>query len=404
MSSQPADRGGAPSLATRGRAGGSGLLGVAAVLVVALNLRPAVTSVGPLLDEVRADLGTSAAWAGALTTVPVLCFAAAGLVAPVLARRIGTGATVAAALALIAVGLAARVAGGAALMLVATVVAASGIAIAGVLLPAVVRTAFPARVGLVTGLYTATLQGGAALAFALSAPLADRLGGWRPALGGWAAPAALGLVVWWVGARRGRARPGPPTGSGERRSLLGSRVAWLVTVFFGLQAFVAFAVIAWLSQVLIDAGVDRTQTGLLMSLLTIVAVPVSLLVPALAARRDGQSRWIVGLGACGLAGTAGFLAAPAAAPLLWALLLGLGMSVFSLALTVIALRGTTERDTAQLSGMAQGLGYLLAATGPLVFGLLHDLSGGWTAPLAVLLGVIVAQTAVGAFAGRPGRV
>lgn len=389
----------------RERSPTGGLVLIVAVLLVALNLRPAIASVGPLLDEVRRALETSAAWAGSLTTVPVLCFAAAGLVVPAVARRTGVRVAVAAALVLVAAGLVLRVTGGPVLMVLATVVAAVGVAIAGVLLPVVVKTSFPARVGVVTGLYTAALQAGAALSFALSPVLADRLGGWRPALGSWAALAVLALVFWLATGRRSpHAEQVAPVGAGGRRSLLGSRLAWVVTVFFGLQAFVAFAVMGWLSQVLLDAGVRRDDAGLLMSLLTIVALPVSLLVPSLAARRDGQSSWIVGLGLCGLAGTAGFLVAPAAAPLLWAVLLGLGMSVFSLALTVVALRASTGEDTARLSGMAQGLGYLLATTGPLVFGLLHDLSGGWTASLAVLLAVIVAQTVAGAFAGRAGHV
>jgi len=382
-----------------GRPVGGLLLG-AAVLLVAINLRPSVASLGPLLDEARLALGASATWAGLLTTVPVLCFAAAGLVAPAVARRAGLRATIAVALAMVAVGLVLRVTAGAVLMTVATVIASIGVAAAGVLLPVVVKTSFPARVGLLTGLYTASLQTGAALAFALSAPLARLLGGWRPALASWAVLAVLALGVWVIAGRHQsahRALPGEPVAG---RSLLGNGLAWIITGFFGLQAFVAFAVIGWLAQVLMDAGVSRDYAGVLLSLLTIIALPISLLVPPLAASRPSQSGWIVGLGFCGFAGTAGFLIAPSAAPLLWALLLGLGMSVFSLALTVIALRARTGEDTARLSGMAQGFGYLLAAAGPLVFGLLHDGTGGWTAPLAVLLVVIVAQTVAGAIAGR----
>jgi MFS transporter, CP family, cyanate transporter len=183
--------------------------------------------------------------------------------------------------------------------------------------------------------------------------------------------------------------------------MLRSPLAWIITAFFGTQAFVAFSVLGWLSQVLIDAGTSRVDAGLLLGLLSIVALPISLVVPALAAHGAGQSRWIVGLSACGLVGVGGFLLAPTLAPLLWTVLLGLGMSVFSLALTVIALRARDGRDTAALSGMAQGLGYVLAAFGPLVFGALHDRTGGWSAPLALLMGVIVVQAVFGALAGRP---
>jgi CP family cyanate transporter-like MFS transporter len=235
------------------------LLG-AAVLLVAMNLRPSVASLGPLLDEARLALGASAAWAGLLTTVPVLCFAAAGLVAPAVARRAGPHTTIAVALAMVTTGLVLRVTAGAVLMTVATVIASIGVAAAGVLLPVVVKTSFPARVGLVTGLYTASLQTGAALAFALSAPLARQLGGWRPALASWAVLAVLALGVWLIAGRRQSERrgavPGEPVSA---RSLLGNGFAWIITGFFGLQAFVAFAVIGWLAQV-IDGR--RGQPGL----------------------------------------------------------------------------------------------------------------------------------------------
>lgn len=404
MSESAADRRtrtGAPgATATTG-----GVLLVAAVVLVALNLRPAITTVGPLLDQVRSSLGASAAWASLLTTVPVLCFAAASVLAPMAARRVGVGATVTTALALLAAGLVVRVLGGPVPMVLATMVAAGGIAICAVLLPVVVKASFPTRVGLLTGLYTAALQTGAALGFALSPPASAALGGWRPALGWWALLPVLALVVWVAAGRglRARAVAAAPA-RGRRRSLWASPLAWIVTGFFGLQAFVAFAVTGWLAQVLLDTGVDRGSVGLLMGLLTIVALPVSLLVPPLAARSAGQSGWIVGLGGCGFLGVLGLLLAPASVPLLWCLLLGLGMSVFSLALTVVALRAGSSEDTAQLSGMAQGIGYLVAALGPLAFGVLHDLSGNWSVPLVLLLVVIVVQTVAGALAGRPGRV
>jgi CP family cyanate transporter-like MFS transporter len=376
-----------------------------AVVLAAANLRPAVTSVGPLLDTVRDAVGADAAWAGLLTTVPVLCFAAAGLAAPALARRVGVRAAIGVALAALTAGLAVRVWGGVGigpgLMLAGTLLASVGIAITGVLLPVVVRAGFPDRIGLVTGLYTAALQGGATLGFALAPPLEPVLGGWRPTLAGWALPAAVALACWLLWGRVPVARADGP---GGRRSLLRSPLAWVVTVFFGLQAFVAFAVLSWLSLALIEAGTSRVQAGLLLALLSIVALPVSLFVPPMAGRSAGQSGWIVALGGCGLVGMSGFLLAPTAAPVLWAVLLGLGMSVFSLALTVIAVRAGNASDTAALSGMAQGVGYLIAATGPFVIGLLRESTGGWTVPFVLLLVVIAAQTVAGAVAGRNRQV
>lgn len=380
------------------------LLAVAVVLV-AFNLRPAITSVGPVLDQVRAAFAASAGWVGLLTTVPVLCLAAAGAVAPRLSRGLGLRGAIVVALAAITTGLALRVLGGPALMIAATVVATSGVAVAGVLVPVVVRAGFPTRVGLITGLYTAALQAGATLGFALTPLLSATFGGWRAALAGWAVLGAVALAGWLACGRPAA----PPSGQvrdgdDDRPSLLRSPLAWTVTAFFGLQAFVAFAVMNWLPLALMDRGVSRTDAGLLLGLLSIVALPVSLLVPPLAGRARGQSGWILALSACGAAGLTGFLLVPTSGPvqaLPWVVLLGLGMSVFSLALTVIALRASSAERTADLSGMAQGVGYVIAGTGPFLVGLLHDTTGGWTVPFAVLLAVVVAQAVTGTLAGRP---
>lgn len=392
-----------PGGAQAGRAAaGSALLAVA-VILVAFNLRPAITSVGPLLDQARAAFAASAGWVGLLTTVPVLCLAAAGALAPRLSRRLGLRGAIAVALAAITAGLVVRVLGGPTLVIVATVVATSGVAIAGVLVPVVVRAGFPGRIGLVTGLYTAALQAGATLGFALTPLLATGLGGWRPALASWAALGAVALAGWFAWGRPASPPAGPVAPDG-RRSLLGSPLAWTVTAFFGLQAFVAFAVMNWLPLALMDRGVDRTDAGLLLGILSIVALPVSLLVPPMAGRARGQSGWILALSGCGAAGLLGLLLVPTAGPwqvLPWVLLLGLGMSVFSLALTVIALRASSAARTADLSGMAQGLGYVIAGTGPFLVGLLHESTGGWTVPFAVLLAVVVAQAGTGVLAGRP---
>ncbi|RSN27103.1 MFS transporter [Amycolatopsis sp. WAC 04169] len=379
---------------------GGVLLGVA-VILVALNLRPAITSIGPMLGEMRDDLGATATWAGVLTTLPGLCFAAAGLAAPLLARRFGIGAAIASALSVLAVGLVLRVLDGPYVVLGGTLVATAGIALANVLIPVVIKDSFPARVGMMTGVYTAALQGGGALGSALTPPLENAFGGWRQGLGAWSVLAVLALLVWILAARgAGRAPVAEAGKQGSGRSLLRSPLAWMVTLFFGTQAFLAYVVMGWLPEVMIDAGVSKGDSGLLLGLISLIAVPISLVVAPMAARHKSQSPWIVGLGVPGFVGMVGMMVAPAASPLLWCLLIGLGMSVFSLALTVIALRARTGEDTARLSGMAQGIGYLMAAVGPFLFGLLHDLTHGWTVPWIMMLAVFAAQMTFGAFAGR----
>jgi CP family cyanate transporter-like MFS transporter len=386
-----------------------GALLIVAVVLTALNLRPTVTSMGALLDQVRTALGASAAWASVLTTAPPLCFAAAGVFAPWLRRRVGMVAAVGSAVLVLAVGLVVRVLDGQAVVLAGTFFACIGIAIGNVLIPVVIKESFPARVGLVTGVYTAALQGGAALGSALTPSLEGLLGGWRIALGAWAVLALLAFLSWLVAGRLaprkrlGSDSQGSPAAPGERtRSLLRSPLAWQVTALFGLQSFGAYTVMGWLPALLIDtAGTSRQVAGLLLGLVSVLAVPTSLIVPPLAAKQHHQSAWIVGLVACGVVGVLGLLLAPAALPVVWSVFLGIGLSVFSLVLTVISLRTRDATDTARLSGMAQSLGYLFASLGPLLFGLLHGLTGAWTISLAVFLVVLCFELVAGWLAGRP---
>ena len=379
------------------RAAGGALL-IAAVVLTALNLRPALTSVGPLLGAMRDSLGASATWAGVLTTLPGLCFAAAGLTAPWLARRIGLQHVISAALLTLVVGLLLRVLDGPLVVIGGTVVATGGIALINVLIPVVIKGSFPAQIGVMTGIYTAALQGGGALGSALTPPMESAFGDWRGALGAWAVLALLALVLWVVGARGVGAveLPARPTGT----SLLRNRLAWTVTLFFGFQSTLAYIMLGWLPEVFIDSGVPKGAAGMYVGLMSLIAVPVSIFLAPLAARSGSQSGWIVGLGVFGFAGGIGLLTDPAAAPLLWSVLVGLGLSVFSLALTVIALRARTTEDTAQLSSMAQGFGYLMAGVGPFAFGLLHDLTDEWTVPWIFVMVIYVLQMSMGALAGR----
>jgi CP family cyanate transporter-like MFS transporter len=252
-----------------------------------------------------------------------------------------------------------------------------------------------------TGIYTAALQGGGALGSAVTPGLEDPLGGWRAALAAWAAVSFVALVAWLPTSRRhGGTWAAHTTPVGGRRSLLRNRLAWTVTLFFGSQAFMAYIVMGWLPEVFIDNGVDKVQAGILVGLTSLIGVPIALLITPLAARSSSQSGWIIGLGMIGAVGAVGLMIAPGAQPILWSVLIGVGMSVFSMALAVIALRSRNAEDTAQLSGMTQGFGYLIAATGPFLFGLLHDVSHGWTLPWAVFLAVYAVQLVAGALAGR----
>jgi CP family cyanate transporter-like MFS transporter len=380
------------------------LLPVAALLLAGVNLRPAVTSLGPVLEEVRRGTGMSATAAGVLTALPALCFALGGLVAPRLARRRGPVTAVAAALLVLAAGLAVRpLAAGAALFVALTAVALAGIAVVNVLLPAVVRRYFPERVGTMTGAYAMALNLGASTAAAVTVPIAAWSGGWRIGLGCWALLAVLAVPGWFLLARsRSTAPPlAEPTGPGPASWRSGA--AWALAVYFGLQATAAYVVIGWLPQVFRDAGVPAARAGVLFAVTSLLGVPLSFVLSAVAGRvrgRHGQGWLAVGLGVFGLAGYAGLVAAPAAGAWLWAVLLGVANCSFPLALTMIGTRGRDGGSVVRLSGFTQGVGYLLSVPGPVAVGALYQYTGGWTAPLGLLCALMVAQLGAGFLAGR----
>jgi CP family cyanate transporter-like MFS transporter len=375
-----------------------------AVVLIAVNLRPALASVGPVLDEVRGRLHLSSAAAALLTTVPLLCFGLLSPLAPALARRFGMERVLAAVLVTIAAGLLLRVNFGAAGLFALTVPVACAIAIANVLVPALVKRDLPDRVGLMMGVYTMALSGAAAVAAGVTAPLDRGLRwGWSGALAAWAAPALVALLAWWPRPTR-RPQAAPPVPRGGWGGLLRDPLAWQVTAFMGLQSLGFYATLAWLPSIYTDRGYTPEAAGLLLSICAAVSAPVSLVVPTLAARARDQRG--LALASCALAGAgfAGILVAPRAA-YLWALLLGVGQgAVFALALTLVVLRSATSETAARLSAMSQAFGYLIAAGGPLLVGLVRDAAGSWGPAVGLLLAVLVPQVLTGVGASRARQV
>jgi CP family cyanate transporter-like MFS transporter len=368
------------------------------ILLVALNLRIAITSLGALLDELGSSTGMAPATIAFATSLPVLCFAIVGATGMTLSRRVGIHRGVAVAMVLLTVGLVARVLDGSPVLLLGTFVACAGIALANVLLPAVVKEHFPHRIGSVTGAYSAMLSIGAALGAAVTVPVAHATYGWRGGLVVWALVAAVALVAWLPHCRdRGR-----PEGSATRgASMVRSPLAWAVTLVFGTQSLMAYVVMSWLPSIYADAGFSHSESGLLLAVSILVGVPVFFVTPSIATRLHAQGHLVAVLTAFLAAGFAGLWLAPAAGAWLWAVLLGVGGAVFPVALTLFALRTRTPDDTASLSAMAQSVGYLLAVSGPLLVGVLRDLTGSWSVPLVLLVGVCAVQAAAGYVAGRP---
>ncbi len=388
---------------------GGGLL-LAGVALAAANMRPAVTSLASILGEVRDALGVSTMWTSVLTALPTLCFGVVGSLAPLLSRRFGMHRTVGVALGVLTGAMLLRILGGPGVVMSGTFVVAAAIALCNVLIPVVVKRAFPERVGLATGVYTATMAAGGAAGSSLTPLMSSAFGGWRLALAAWAALALAAAVTWGASGRRW-AEPQPAASRSQNGTdrpgmgrMLRSPLAWMVTAYFAMQSLFAYVVMGWLPEVFTGAGVDRTTAGLYLGILLLLGVPVSLALPPLVTRGRSQSRWTVGLALCSIAGVLGLLLAPTSVPLLWVVLVGVGMSAFPMALTLISLRTGTAAETGQLSAMAQSAGYVIASSGPFMFGVLHTVTGTWSVSLAVLLAVLVVQGAVGAVAGRPRTV
>ncbi|MEU4876836.1 MFS transporter [Streptomyces sp. NPDC021608] len=387
---------------------------VVGIVLAALNLRPAITSLGALLEEVRDGLGMSGSVAGLLTSVPPLCFAAFGAMAPRLARRFGPGAVVCAGMAAITAGLLARpYLGGAVGFLAATAFALMGIAVSNVLMPVIVKRHFPDRVGSMTGLYSMALALGTSAAAAVTVPMTEALGGsWRTGLAVWAGLAAAALLPWLPlvrdrGTEAGDAAPGAAHEHARgTRSPAGalrvtrSRTAWALAVFFGLQATAAYITMGWMPQIFRDAGVSASTAGVLLAVTMAMGVPLAFVIPRVATRLPHQGPIVVALGGCGLVGYAGLYLAPAAGAWAWAVLLGIANCAFPLALTMVGMRARTGAGVAQLSAFAQSTGYLISIPGPLLVGVLYQHSGGWDLPLVLMAALMVPQTVVGVLAGR----
>ncbi|NMH98125.1 MFS transporter [Pseudonocardia sp. K10HN5] len=369
-----------------------------AIFLVACNLRPAVVAVSPLLEQIRAAAGLSATAAGVLTALPVLCFGLLAPFAPRLARRFGIERSLLAALVILCAGFALRLIASPVALFAGTVLVGGAIAIGNVLLPGLIKRDFAHRAGLMTGLYTMAISAGGALAAGVTVPVARAAGlDWRGALGLWGLFAAAALLVWLTQLRRDDHRI---TTGGSATGLWRDPLAWQVTVFMGLQSLSFYAAVAWLPTLFVERGADPSTAGWMLALASFVGIASSLLTPMLADRMRRQSGLVLAVTAVTAAGLVGVITVPGAEWVSMAVL-GLGQgAAISVALTLIVLRAPDGAHASQLSGMAQSVGYVVAAAGPFAVGALHDLTGAWTVPLVVLALLLVPQGAVGAAAGR----
>jgi CP family cyanate transporter-like MFS transporter len=380
-------------------AGAATVLLAVGIVLIAVNLRPPVTTVGPLADDIRSSLGVSNTALGLLTALPILAFGAVSTAATSLALRFGMERVLGVALLVIAGGILLRSAGPVATAFIGTTVAGAGIAAGNVLLPGLVKEEFPDRSGPMTSLYVTAMVGMAGLASAVSVPLADDLGlGWQGSLACWAIPCGIAFLVWVPQLRQSHVPAGARSGAPVPWR---SPLAWQIMIYMGLQSLLFFAVLAWLPDLLHSEGLSFSKGGLMVGLLQVGGLIATIGMPVLAARRPSQGRLVVFSTALAVAGLAGLLVAPAHLTVVWAMLIGAATGCYlSLALTFLVLRAPDTAHTAALSGMVQSGGYMLAAVGPTAIGALHDLAGGWTVPLWALMGVTLLTCVFGLGAAR----
>ncbi|MCO5954051.1 MFS transporter [Microbacterium yannicii] len=377
-----------------------------AVCLVAANMRPAITGLGPLLDQIGADTGMSVSALGVLAAVPLVAWALFSPLAHDLSRRFGQPRVLMWSLFVLLAGTLVRSIPGPVVSLwIGTAIVGIGIAIINVLMPAVVKRDFPTRVAAVTAAYTALLAGLGAVSSGVVVPISHiPLGGdpagWRIALlvtGAALLPFAI-AGWWWAhrGAEHAHVRASSPRG---RTGIWSDPIAWLVAVYMGLQASMFYMFVTWLAPLSMSIGRTEVVAGIDVMVYQLFSLAGCLLLPLIL--RGGLERWAPALiPSLAIVGVAGLMLAPSAL-LLWASLIGLtGGATLAMSLTLMAQRARDHDASAALSGMSQSVGYVIAALGPIAFGALHSLTGDWIASLALVLAVLAALTVVGLFAGR----
>lgn len=385
------------------------------ILLIAANLRPSITAVGPVLDDISSSLGLSNGVASVLISIPLLAFGLFSPVAPWIARRLGLEGSLAAALTLLALATVIRSLPWTPALWIGTALLGAAIAVMNVVLPSLVKHDYPNRVGQITGLYAAVLSGVAAIAAGVAVPIAGLAPeGWRLSLGIWAVLAVVGVGALAPQLRRSvrRREPLPPVelpvatdGPRPYRSPWTSAIGWQVTIFMGVQSIVYFTLITWLPSIEQSTGVSPATAGLHQFMLNTAGIVGSLLTAAAVHRRADDQRPVAAAAAVLIAiGIGGELAAPSLSAV-WVCIMGLGTGAsIALALSLFVLRAGHARQATELSGMAQSVGYLLAAAGPVAIGILHDATGSWAAALVAILGLVATQLVVSLLAARNRQV
>lgn len=382
------------------------LLFVFAVLFVAFNLRPAITSVGPLIGTIRDALGLSNGTVALLTSLPLIAFAIISPIAPKLANRLTNEWTLVIGLFILIIGISLRSISIMFFLFFGTFCIGFGIAICNVLLPSVIKEKFPHKVAIMTSLYTMSMSIFATTASGVSIPLADGLQlGWQFSLSIWVIPAIIGLIIWLVIVMKNKTEKNGALQYFEREKTSGiwkRPLAWQVALFMGLQSFIFYVTISWLPEIFISFQLEKATAGFMLSYFQLLGIPISFIVPMVAVRMSSQRLFVLLANLLYIIGIILLLVNQSFATIIIATtLLGISSSSnFALALTFFSIRARNAKDSAELSGMAQSIGYCAAATGPIMIGLVFDITNNWTIPLFLLIVISIAIIFFGLLAGK----
>lgn len=373
------------------------------VILIAINLRSPLTSIGSLITTIRTDLELNHALAGTITTLPLLAFALLSPFAPKIAHKITMERTIFLSLIVLAIGIVLRSSFGTVALFAGTILIGVAISFGNVLLPGFIKMNFPLKVGIMTGMYGVFMNIFAALGSGLSVPLSS-IGelGWKGSLAFWSIPVFIAIVIWAPQLKTAKepiaySKAAP----NEKLSLVRSPLAWSITLFMGLQSLIFYTLVTWLPEILQGMGYSMSGAGWMLFLMQIAILPFNFIIPILAERMKNQTLLSAATATLFILGISGVLLGKQSLMPVAVIMIGIGAgSAFSLSMMFFSLRTSNAVEASDMSGMAQSFGYLLAATGPIVFGALHDMTDSWTIPLIMLIVLAVVILIVGLSAGR----
>lgn len=377
------------------------LLLTAGIILLAMNLRAPITSVGPVLDLIRDSLGISNTSAGILTTIPLITFGLLSPFAPSLSRRFGMEVTLFFVLIALSLGLLLRPLSGMPYLYIGTLLIGAGIAIANVLMPPFVKMKFPKNIGMMTGIYSISMNITAAIAAGVSVPLSNSQYGWQASIGIWMILGIIALVVWIPQLRFRKVHKTPQINETKKNSLLRSKLAWQITIFMGLQSLLFYSIVSWLPTILQERGMTADKAGWMLSSVQFAQLPITFIMPIIAAKMKNQISLVWLVFVTTILGTLAIISGQMTLVLPATILFGIATgTAFSLVMMFFSLRTDTVPEAAELSAMAQSIGYLLAATGPVIFGSLYDVTNNWTWSLLLLILAATIILIVGLGAGK----